>query len=108
MTLPPVFLRPAVLLLIKEQSSYGYDIAGRLPSLGFKTQGQKLYGILRALEEQGAVRSEWQFSDVGPARRIYHLTSHGDIVLAGLVGDMEATHASLTRYMDRYSEACGD
>jgi DNA-binding PadR family transcriptional regulator len=96
------------LLLIKEQKSHGYDLASRLPALGLSVQGHGLYRTLRSLEQQGAISSEWEFSSAGPARRIYRLSPYGDVMLAALVADIGATCRSLTRYMDRYAQACED
>jgi DNA-binding PadR family transcriptional regulator len=102
------FLRPALLLLIKEQRSHGYDLANRLPALGITAQGHGLYRTLRTLEQQGAISSEWEFPSPGPARCVYRLTPVGDCMLAALVAQIGAACRSLSGYMDRYAAACGE
>lgn len=73
----------AVLVLLCERDGHGYDLAGRLTDLGFDpldTGG--LYRTLRALEADGFVRSSWDGSDRGPARRVYQVTRSGRCHLA--------------------------
>ena len=103
--LPPAFLRPCLLLLIKEQPGHGYDLVPRLKSLGFDDEPAALYRVLRTLETQGMLRSEWEFSSTGPARRLYHLTARGDEALAGWAAALEDTARSLDHYLDRYAQA---
>jgi PadR family transcriptional regulator, regulatory protein PadR len=105
-SLPVVYLRAALLLLIKEEPSYGYDLAVRLTSLGVGPHVPGLYKVLRALEDQGAINSDWQFSSVGPARRVYALTPQGEGMLAVIAGHIEDTCRSLQQYLDQYADAC--
>jgi DNA-binding PadR family transcriptional regulator len=104
--LPILYLRAALLLLIKEEPSYGYDLAARLTSLGAGPQVPGLYKMLRALENQGAISSDWEFSSVGPARRVYALTPHGEGMLAVFAGHIGDTCRSLLQYLNRYADAC--
>lgn len=75
---PRNFLRPCILLLLREEPAHGYDLLERLRPLGFKRDDPgRLYRALRGLEEEGLVRSAWQTSSSGPDRRIYDLTLEG-------------------------------
>ncbi len=103
--MPDSFLRPCLLLLIKEQPGHGYDLVVRLKSLRVDDEPASLYRVLRTLESHGAIRSEWEFSKVGPARRVYHLTERGDEVLASWVEAIEDTSRSIAHYLDRYAES---
>ena len=71
---PRSFLRPCLLLLLRERDDHGYGLAARLPPLhdGDGDAGG-VYRALRAMERLGLVRSEWHTSAVGPARRTYRL-----------------------------------
>jgi len=72
------FLRPCVLLLLREQPAHGYELLERLVPLGFNRDDPgRLYRSLRALEEEGLVRSAWERSAAGPDRRIYELSRRG-------------------------------
>ena len=70
--LPRNFLRPCILLLLREEPAHGYDLLERLRPLGFtRDDPGRLYRALRALEEEKLVRSAWEPSGTGPDRRIY-------------------------------------
>ena len=56
-TLPKSFLRPCVLLLLREEPAQGYDLIERLRPLGFyRPDPGGLYRTLRALEQEELVR----------------------------------------------------
>lgn len=101
--LPKNFLRACVLLLLREHPSHGYDMLERLAALGFERDDPgRLYRALRSLEDEGLVRSSWERSAAGPARRIYELTRRGmeelHAVAAGVAGTARVLDSFLTRY----------
>ena len=55
------FSEPALLLLLRERPSHGYDLLERLPELTGEQRVEmgNLYRLLRALEEEGLVSSRW-------------------------------------------------
>ena len=65
--LPKSFLQPCLLLLVKEEPGYGYDLVTRLKALGIDDDSAAVYRSLRTLEEKGAVYSYWNTSSTGPA-----------------------------------------
>ena len=76
--LPKNFLRPCLLLLLREEPAHGYDLLERVQALGFNgSDPGGLYRALRALEEEELVRSAWGPSESGPHRRIYEITRAG-------------------------------
>src|SRR6266508_2235206 len=74
------FVEPALLLLLRERPMHGYDLLDRITDLA-PQEGRvdlgNLYRVLRALEEEGIVTSEWDDSLPGPAKRVYRLTASG-------------------------------
>ena len=61
-------------------TSHGYDIASRLEDLGLGTvPGGTLYPILRSLEDEGLLSSEWMAGEGGPGRKVYSVTEAGRI-----------------------------
>src|SRR5689334_7369049 len=77
--LPRNFLRPCLLLLIREQPSHGYDLLVRLDRLGFRrVDPGRLYRTLRAMEHERLVESSWELSVAGPSRRTYELSEDGE------------------------------
>ncbi len=103
--LPKNFLRPCLLLLLREQPAHGYELLERLRPLGFeRSDPGRLYRALRALEAEGLVRSAWESSDNGPDRRIYELTKAGNLALYDAARSLVTTHTILDVFLSRYSE----
>jgi DNA-binding PadR family transcriptional regulator len=55
---------------------YGYSLRQALASEGMPIEEGTLYPLLRRLEAQGLLVSEWRIED-GPPRRYYTLSSEG-------------------------------
>jgi PadR family transcriptional regulator PadR len=101
---PRNFLQPCLLLLLREQPDHGYELAARLrPMHDGDGDAGGVYRALRSLERQGLVRSEWQTSDVGPARRTYYVTPDGVSCLDSLADSLGQTHEALHIFLDRYA-----
>jgi len=80
--LPKNWLIPVVLLLLREWSSYGYDLMKALANFGFVMLNPgPLYRVLRQMEKEGLVSSSWDTSHQGPARRLYSITEAGQSYL---------------------------
>src|SRR5438093_2746615 len=77
------FAEPALLLLLRERPAHGYDLLERLPELTGEARIEmgNLYRLLRGLEEEGLVSSQWDDSYSGPAKRRYALTHAGERLL---------------------------
>jgi PadR family transcriptional regulator PadR len=103
--LPRNFLRPCILLLLREQPAHGYDLMERLRPLGFvRDDPGRLYRALRALERDGMVRSAWEGSETGPDRRVYEVTRAGMQELHGLTQGIAESAKTLEIFLSRYSE----
>jgi PadR family transcriptional regulator PadR len=105
--LPKSFLQPCLLLLIKEEPGYGYDLVTRLSDLGLDDDSAAVYRTLRSLEQRGEVYSYWHTSSTGPARRMYGLTPAGDEALSASVTAVSETHQAIERYLCRHALAQG-
>ena len=76
---PRNWLTPVALVVLREESSYGYELMKRL-ALDFdfeKINAGTLYRTLRQMEKEGLCESEWETSKGGPARRMYYITEAG-------------------------------
>lgn len=103
--LPKNFLRPCILLLLRERGGHGYDLLERLGALGFERDDPGgLYRALRALETDGLVRSAWERSELGPDRRTYELTRAGMEELHAAAAALVATEEVLRTFLSRYGE----
>lgn len=107
--LPRNFLRPCLLLLIGEKSAYGYDLLERLRAVGFnKVDPGLLYRTLRAMEQEGLVRSNWADSEVGPPRRTYELSEEGLDWLHAWAGSLRQTERTIGLFLGRYDTFASD
>lgn len=64
---------------------YGYALLESLAGLGIAVDANTLYPLLRRLEKQGLLVSEWNTDEVRP-RKFYHTSAAGDR-LARALGD---------------------
>src|SRR4051794_14338960 len=79
---PRNWLTPVALAMLREDSSYGYELMERLAEFGFEAINPgTLYRRLRQMENEGLCESEWETSQGGPACRVYSVTSAGDAYL---------------------------
>ena len=68
----------AVLAVIAQGETYGYEILSTLEAAGLDGVGDaSVYGTLRRLEQAGHLNSRLQPSDSGPARKYYSVTNVG-------------------------------
>lgn len=103
--LPKNFLRPCLLLLLREEPAHGYDLLERVQALGFDgSDPGGLYRALRALEREKLVRSVWEPSDNGPDRRTYEITRAGMEELHRSAKAIAAGQESVARFLSRYQE----
>lgn len=101
--LPRNVLRPSLLLLLAEGTGHGYELLAQLQELGLgKVDPGGLYRCLRSMDEDGLVRSRWEPSSSGPARRTYELTPEGREWLHVFAGSLAETYRLLARYLRRY------
>lgn len=75
-----------VLAVLQEchQLQYGYSLKQRLAEAGLDMSEGTLYPLLRRLESQGLLESEWQLIGDQRPRRYYKLSALGAEVLAQL------------------------
>ena len=77
------FLHILVLALL-EKNTYGYAMAKHIEGLGYRVEENTLYPLLRRLEKNGWVRSQWELGEDRP-RKIYTITAAGRALRAGLL-----------------------
>jgi PadR family transcriptional regulator, regulatory protein PadR len=99
------FGEAALLALIAEGPTHGYELLERLPELlgGERVDVGNLYRILRSLEEEGVVTSEWRADLPGPAKRTYALTDQGRELLTAWLGALGELRGELDGFLDRFS-----
>jgi poly-beta-hydroxybutyrate-responsive repressor len=100
------FVEPSLLLLLRERPLHGYELLDRLPELGVEGRIDigNLYRLLRGLEDEGLVRSEWSADLPGPAKRTYELTAEGRRVLDSWVEGLRRAQGTIEGFLARYEE----
>lgn len=83
----------AVLSQLREVR-YGYSLRQALAARGMAIEEGTLYPLLRRLEGQGVLDSEWRIED-GPPRRYYRLNDAGEALLAELTASWNALVATM-------------
>ena len=81
-------------LLRLRRPNYGYALLEALNGFGLKVDANTLYPLLRRLEQQGYLTSEWNTEESRP-RKFYRTSSAGEALADILATDWEALSASL-------------
>jgi DNA-binding PadR family transcriptional regulator len=74
--------------------TYGYALLESLAEAGFAVDGNTLYPLLRRLEKQGLLTSEWNTEESRP-RKFYRVSRAGDALLQSLLEEWQALHTSI-------------
>ena len=77
---------------------YGYELRQALAEQGMPIEEGTLYPLLRRLETQGVLKSEWKIED-GPPRRYYSLNADGRRLLARLTGSWQGLNDAMDRLL---------
>ena len=73
------WLVPVVLLMLRQWSSYGYELMEKMTEFGMRVMNAgSFYRTLRQMEKDGLVNSTWDTSEAGPAKRRYSITEAGE------------------------------
>ena len=87
-----LILRPALLLLLAEGDSHGYELMDQLDSIGFDSDALDssiVYRDLRDMEEMGLIQSTWDNDSKGPKRRVYQIKEEGLSRLSGWLESLD-------------------
>lgn len=88
----------AVLSLL-DSASYGYNLVQRLGALGLEVEEGTLYPLLRRLEKQGLLISEWDTSESRP-RKYYRISHEGRDVLTAMHAEWKETVIVMRRILE--------
>jgi PadR family transcriptional regulator, regulatory protein PadR len=87
----------AVLAQLK-QEHYGYTLRKALDDLGMAMDEGTLYPLLRRLETQGLLASEWR-EENKRNKRFYRLSRQGELILQQRLQEWQTINASLDRIL---------
>ena len=89
----------AVLAALREEQ-YGYTLRKALAEHGMDIDEGTLYPLLRRLESQGLLTSEWREQDKRN-KRFYRLSHDGKLILKQLVAEWHGMDAALNGILNR-------
>jgi len=100
------FVEPSLLLLLRERPLHGYELIERLPEVAGEGRIDvgNLYRLLRSLEAEGLVSSEWSAELPGPAKRTYELTDEGRLLLDRWAEALSQAQIDVQGFLDRYDQ----
>jgi DNA-binding PadR family transcriptional regulator len=100
---PRRFLLPAILLLLSENESYGYNLVKDLRAMRFgNVDRPSVYRALAQLESDGLVDVDDESGDSGHPRRVYALTEHGQRILRAWMSVIKDERDHLDTVLRRY------
>ena len=77
---------------------YGYELRQALADKGMSIEEGTLYPLLRRLETQGLLKSEWKIED-GPPRRYYSLNADGRKLFKKLTESWQSMNDAMDRLL---------
>jgi len=89
----------AVLAQLREEH-YGYSLRKQLIAKGLDIDEGTLYPLIRRLEKQGLLNSEWR-KDEKRKKRYYEISELGESVFALLTGEWRTLNESITAILGK-------
>jgi len=91
-------------LRLLRRPGYGYALLEALESRGFSAEANTLYPLLRRLEKQGHLTSEWNTDEARP-RKFYRTSPEGERLADALATDWASLSASIASLEDAHEES---
>ncbi len=101
------FLIPALLLLLSEKSSHGYELTEKYTEFGFTEAGSDpgaIYRTLNLLGSDGFIKSKWKTDEPGPAKKIYSITDEGSKLLSSWAKEIKERKKTFEFFLKRYNK----
>jgi PadR family transcriptional regulator PadR len=92
----------AVLAHLREEH-YGYALRQALADRGMPIEENTLYPLLRRLESQGLLLSQWR-EENKRQKRFYRLSATGELIFAQLLDEWRGMNAALNRILSPAEE----
>src|SRR5580692_6903380 len=90
----------AVLAQLREEH-YGYTLRKALADEGLAIEESTLYPLLRQLETQGLLTSEWR-EEEKRNKRFYRLSGEGEAILEQLLAEWNGINKSLSKILKEH------
>ena len=104
-SMPKNLMVPVLLLILRDWSLHGYKLIQELTRYGFTSIDQgNVYRTLRQLEKDNLIKSEWDTTTSGPAKRIYSITEAGEAYLSTCTDSLEQYQSIINRFFTIYMD----
>ena len=90
---------PLAVLAQLRQEHYGYSLRKQIGARGLEIDEGTLYPLIRRLEKQGLLESEWRHED-NRKKRFYRISALGEEVLVLLIEEWRNLNASVDRILE--------
>jgi poly-beta-hydroxybutyrate-responsive repressor len=99
-------VEPALLLTLAGGPTHGYDLAEQLTEVigAERIDYGNLYRLLRRLEGEEIVSSQWNDDLPGRSKRTYSLTPSGAQLLEAWAAALEVTREGISEFLNTYTE----
>lgn len=98
------WLQPVLLLMLREWSSYGYELMEKMTAFGLAAMNPgTVYRTLRQMEKDGIISSSWDTSTAGPARRVYSITEAGETYLKYWADSLDHYQKMMNTFFQMYT-----
>lgn len=94
--------RGTLILLVLSQLKepmYGYNLVKKLQDNGIPIEANTLYPLMRRLESQGLLKSEWETGESKP-RKYYRITDDGLIVFNKVLNHWRTFSSNVNRLVE--------
>lgn len=86
-----------------DEEQYGYSLMKKLEDQGLQVDQGTLYPLLRRLEDQKLLKSNWRMETSRP-RRYYVLSEFGQKVLQEMAGEWSRIETTVDKMLENYKE----
>jgi DNA-binding PadR family transcriptional regulator len=94
-----------LLLLLRDGSSYGYELRRELGVRELDVDPAVMYRSLRDMEHSGLIASRWMRSDAGgPSRRVYDLMAPGHHELTRIAASIVVARDERTTFLRAFEQ----
>jgi PadR family transcriptional regulator PadR len=93
-----------LVLVLSQKDSYGYELMEEIQHLGATPDASAVYRMLRRMESEELVESQWVTEGTGPAKRVYKITPEGEDLLNSWVAVLNSHKESLQQFLDVYKQ----
>lgn len=98
---------PAFILLILAMGpNHGLGILAKMDEIahGHRLDTAVVYRVLKKLEAEAYILSDWQESEAGPRKKVYSITEKGKQELTNFKVDIDGAIKRLTTFVSLYND----